>query len=151
MRKCHNDNPTRPSTFYFLPSPLPRLRDIKDVRSRCSRQSSEGTEPCTSTNPGQSSNTARELSCLTNYQITSEQLLREAVERQEPTFTAPKQRIQDLEELKEFQSRKRTEFEGRIRYSRDSIIGMLLLSLFTLLVTDSLSLDQVRSMGSSAE
>ena len=64
------------------------------------------------------------LLSLTNDQITSEQLLREAVERQEPTFAAPKQRIQDLEELKEFQSRKRTEFEGRIRYSRDSIIGM---------------------------
>lgn len=61
---------------------------------------------------------------LNNFpQITSEQLLREAQERQEPSFTAPKQRIQDLEELKEFQGRKRTEFEGRIRYSRDSIIG----------------------------
>jgi crooked neck len=33
---------------------------------------------------------------------------------------APKQRIQDLEELKEYQGRKRTEFEGRIRYSKDS-------------------------------
>ena len=90
------------------------------------------------------------LVSLTNNQITSEQLLREAVERQEPTFAAPKQRIQDLEELKEFQSRKRTEFEGRIRYSRDSIIGMLLLFL-TMLVTDNISLDQVCSMGSSAE
>jgi len=90
------------------------------------------------------------LVSLTNDQITSEQLLREAVERQEPTFAAPKQRIQDLEELKEFQSRKRTEFEGRIRYSRDSIIGTSLLSL-TMLVTDYISLDQVCSMGSSAE
>jgi crooked neck len=54
-------------------------------------------------------------------QITSEQLLREAQERQEPAFKAPKQRVQDLEELSEFQGRKRTEFEGRIRYSRDSI------------------------------
>jgi len=90
------------------------------------------------------------LVSLTNDQITSEQLLREAVERQEPTFAAPKQRIQDLEELKEFQSRKRTEFEGRIRYSRDSIIGMLLLFL-TMLVTYNISLDQVCSMGSSAE
>ncbi|RXK38500.1 pre-mRNA-splicing factor CLF1 [Tremella mesenterica] len=52
-------------------------------------------------------------------QITSEQLLREAQERQERSFTAPKQRIQDLEELSEFQGRKRNEFEGRIRYSRD--------------------------------
>lgn len=54
-------------------------------------------------------------------QITSEQLLREAQERQEPAFKAPKQRVQDQEELTEFQGRKRTEFEGRIRYSRDSI------------------------------
>jgi crooked neck len=30
--------------------------------------------------------------------------------------------VQDLEELTEFQGRKRTEFEGRIRYSRDSIL-----------------------------
>ncbi|ORY31238.1 Pre-mRNA-splicing factor CLF1 [Naematelia encephala] len=54
-------------------------------------------------------------------QITSEQLLREAQERQEPQFKAPKQRVQDLEELTEFQGRQRTEFEGRIRYSRDNI------------------------------
>lgn len=59
---------------------------------------------------------------LTNkIQITSEQLLREAQERQEPAFKAPQQRIHDIEELREFQGRKRTEFEGRIRYSRDSI------------------------------
>jgi crooked neck len=56
-------------------------------------------------------------------QITAEQLLREAQERQEAPIQAPKQRIQDLEELSEFQGRKRTEFEGRIRYSRDSIRG----------------------------
>lgn len=56
-------------------------------------------------------------------QITAEQLLREAQERQEAPVEAPRQRIQDLEELKEFQGRKRTEFEGRIRYSRDSIRG----------------------------
>nr|XP_031862573.1 pre-mRNA-splicing factor CLF1 [Kwoniella shandongensis]KAA5529645.1 pre-mRNA-splicing factor CLF1 [Kwoniella shandongensis] len=54
-------------------------------------------------------------------QITAEQLLREAQERQEPAIQAPRQRVQDLEELSEFQGRKRTEFEGRIRYSRDSI------------------------------
>lgn len=69
-------------------------------------------------------------------QITSEQLLREAQERQEPSFTAPKQRIQDLEELKEFQGRKRTEFEGRIRYSKDSIIGMSYLFHLALSVAD---------------
>lgn len=54
-------------------------------------------------------------------QITAEQILREAHDRQEKPIAAPKQRIQDLEELKEYQGRKRTEFEGRIRYSRDSI------------------------------
>lgn len=54
-------------------------------------------------------------------QITSEQLLREAQERQEPAFKAPQQRVHDMEELREFQGRKRTEFEGRVRYSRDSI------------------------------
>ncbi|GFZ48018.1 Pre-mRNA-splicing factor CLF1 [Saitozyma sp. JCM 24511] len=58
-------------------------------------------------------------------QITSEQLLREANERQEPAIKAPKQRVQDLEELTEFQGRKRTEFEGRIRYSRDSILSWI--------------------------
>ncbi|AAW41086.1 hypothetical protein CNBA6540 [Cryptococcus deneoformans B-3501A] len=56
-------------------------------------------------------------------QITAEQLLREAQERQEPAIQAPKQRVQDLEELSEFQARKRTEFESRIRYSRDSILA----------------------------
>ncbi|ORX40972.1 Pre-mRNA-splicing factor CLF1 [Kockovaella imperatae] len=54
-------------------------------------------------------------------QITSEQLLREAQERAEAPVKAPRQRIQDLEELTEFQGRKRNEFEGRIRYSRDNI------------------------------
>ncbi|ODN82890.1 pre-mRNA-splicing factor CLF1 [Cryptococcus amylolentus CBS 6039] len=58
-------------------------------------------------------------------QITAEQLLREAQERQEPGVQAPKQRVQDLEELSEFQARKRTEFEGRIRYSRDSIMAWI--------------------------
>ena len=56
-------------------------------------------------------------------QITSEQLLREAQERAEAPIKAPRQRVQDLEELTEFQGRKRTEFEGRIRYSRDNIRG----------------------------
>lgn len=60
---------------------------------------------------------------LTSGQITAEQLLREAQERQEPSFKAPRQRVQDQEELNEFQGRKRTEFEGRVRYSRDSIRG----------------------------
>ncbi|KAK5153534.1 NineTeen Complex (NTC) component [Oleoguttula sp. CCFEE 6159] len=51
-------------------------------------------------------------------QISAEQLLREAVDRQEPGLQAPTQRFADLEELHEFQSRKRTEFENYIRRNR---------------------------------
>lgn len=58
-------------------------------------------------------------------QITAEQLLREAQERQEPAFKAPRQRIANLEELQEYQGRKRTEFEGRVRYSRIDIKGWI--------------------------
>lgn len=54
-------------------------------------------------------------------QITAEQLLREAQERQEPAFRAPGQNISDLEELTEYQGRKRKEFEERIRYSRSAL------------------------------
>ncbi|KTW30696.1 hypothetical protein T552_00408 [Pneumocystis carinii B80] len=51
-------------------------------------------------------------------QITAEQLLREAFERQEPALPAPKQRLTDLEELHELQGRKRKEFEDAIRRNR---------------------------------
>ncbi|KAH9809501.1 Pre-mRNA-splicing factor clf1, partial [Teratosphaeria destructans] len=51
-------------------------------------------------------------------QISAEQLLREAVDRQEPALTAPTQRFADLEELHEFQSRKRREFEDYVRRNR---------------------------------
>ncbi|KAN0091262.1 hypothetical protein V8E55_004828 [Tylopilus felleus] len=54
-------------------------------------------------------------------QITAEQLLREAQERQESTFRAPKQRVEDFEELHEYRGRKRREFEERIRRTRGSI------------------------------
>lgn len=54
-------------------------------------------------------------------QITAEQLLREAQERQEPAFRAPQQNITSAAELADYQSRKRTEFEERIRYSRWAI------------------------------
>ncbi|KAG8917549.1 NineTeen Complex (NTC) component, partial [Tulasnella sp. 418] len=40
-------------------------------------------------------------------QITAEQLLREAQERQEVQFKAPKQRVEDFEELHEYRGRKR--------------------------------------------
>ncbi|KAJ7576778.1 pre-mRNA-splicing factor CLF1 [Mycena floridula] len=53
-------------------------------------------------------------------QITAEQLLREAQERQESAFRAPKQRVEDFEELNEYRGRKRREFEERIRRTRGS-------------------------------
>ena len=54
-------------------------------------------------------------------QITSEQLLREAQERQEAPLQAPKQRVEDYEELHEFRGRKRKEFEEVIRRTRSNI------------------------------
>lgn len=51
-------------------------------------------------------------------QISAEQLLREAVDRQEPSLQAPTQRFADLEELHEFQGRKRKEFEDYVRRNR---------------------------------
>ena len=51
-------------------------------------------------------------------QISAEQLLREAVDRQEPALQAPTQRIADHEELKEFQERKRREFEAYVQRNR---------------------------------
>eukprot|EP01006_Ploeotia_vitrea_P010905 TRINITY_DN28836_c0_g1_i1.p1 TRINITY_DN28836_c0_g1~~TRINITY_DN28836_c0_g1_i1.p1 ORF type:complete len:651 (+),score=78.48 TRINITY_DN28836_c0_g1_i1:48-2000(+) len=55
-------------------------------------------------------------------QITAEQLLREAKDRQEPdVFHAPKQKIKDPDELRAFQLRKRKEFEDAIRRSRNNV------------------------------
>ena len=51
-------------------------------------------------------------------QISAEQLLREAVDRQEPGLQAPTQRFADLEELHEFQGRKRKEFESYVQRNR---------------------------------
>ncbi|KAH8592389.1 hypothetical protein B0O99DRAFT_743576 [Bisporella sp. PMI_857] len=51
-------------------------------------------------------------------QISAEQLLREAVDRQEPALQAPTQRFADLEELHEFQGRKRKEFEAYVQRNR---------------------------------
>lgn len=51
-------------------------------------------------------------------QISAEQLLREAVDRQEPALQAPTTRFADLEELHEFQGRKRKEFEDYVRRNR---------------------------------
>lgn len=54
-------------------------------------------------------------------QISAEQLLREAVDRQEDALQAPTQRFADLEELHEFQGRKRREFEDYVRRNRISL------------------------------
>ncbi|KAI5294131.1 NineTeen Complex (NTC) component [Ascosphaera acerosa] len=54
-------------------------------------------------------------------QISAEQLLREAVDRQEPVVAAPTQRLTDLEELHEYQGRKRREFEDYVRRNRLSM------------------------------
>ncbi|EME89236.1 uncharacterized protein MYCFIDRAFT_128265 [Pseudocercospora fijiensis CIRAD86] len=51
-------------------------------------------------------------------QISAEQLLREAVDRQEPALEKPTTRFADLEELHEYQGRKRKEFEDYVRRNR---------------------------------
>ncbi|KAF2151963.1 TPR-like protein [Myriangium duriaei CBS 260.36] len=51
-------------------------------------------------------------------QISAEQLLREAVDRQEVGLQAPTTKFADLEELHEFQARKRKEFEDYVRRNR---------------------------------
>jgi len=54
-------------------------------------------------------------------QITAEQLLREAVDRQESEAVAPKQRIVDEDELQIYRVRKRKEYEDVIRMQRMNI------------------------------
>ena len=51
-------------------------------------------------------------------QITAEQLLREAYERQDVTPARPQVAILDLEELQEYQARQRKDFENKIRRNR---------------------------------
>lgn len=51
-------------------------------------------------------------------QISAEQILREAKERQEVAIKVPKQTIHDHDELMEYRGRKRKEFEDRIQRSR---------------------------------
>lgn len=55
-------------------------------------------------------------------QITSEQILREARERQESEFRPPKQKISDPEELEEYRLKKRKRFEDLLRKNR-TLIG----------------------------
>jgi len=54
-------------------------------------------------------------------QITAEQLLREAVDRQEDEAKPPRQRIADEDELQMYRVRKRKEFEDIIRRQRQNI------------------------------
>jgi crooked neck len=54
-------------------------------------------------------------------QITAEQILREAKERQEEDPKPPKQKITDPDELAEYRTRKRKEFEDGIRRNRNAI------------------------------
>ena len=65
-------------------------------------------------------------------QISAEQLLREAVDRQEVPLQAPTQRFGDLEELHEYQGRKRREFEDYVRRSRLSLKNWLQYTSFEL-------------------
>ena len=59
-------------------------------------------------------------------QITAEQLMREAKERElEVLPPPPKQKIGDQEELKSYQLRKRKEFEDNIRKNRGNITNYL--------------------------
>ncbi|KAG6520037.1 crooked neck-like protein 1 [Zingiber officinale] len=53
-----------------------------------------------------------------SIQITAEQILREARERQEPEIRPPKQKITDSHELADYRLRKRKEFEDLIRRAR---------------------------------
>lgn len=54
-------------------------------------------------------------------QISAEQLLREAQERQEAPAAAPAQKIEDYEELEEYRGRRRADFEDRLRRTRTNM------------------------------
>ena len=55
-------------------------------------------------------------------QITAEQLLREAQERQiAPKRKTPRLRIESYEELEDYRARKRTEFEDAVRRLRGNV------------------------------
>jgi crooked neck len=60
----------------------------------------------------------------TRIQITAEQLLREAKEKQlEYVPPPPKQKISDPEELAEYRMKKRKEFEDAIRKNRQKMVN----------------------------
>ncbi|KAJ3211599.1 Crooked neck-like protein 1 [Dinochytrium kinnereticum] len=54
-------------------------------------------------------------------QITAEQILREASERQEAPVSVPKQKITDIEELNDYRQHKRKGFEDAIRKNRNHV------------------------------
>lgn len=55
-------------------------------------------------------------------QITAEQLLREAQERQiQPKRKTPRLRIESYEELEDYRARKRTEYEDAVRRLRGNV------------------------------
>ncbi|PWN53854.1 hypothetical protein IE53DRAFT_383595 [Violaceomyces palustris] len=58
-------------------------------------------------------------------QISAEQLLREAQERQTPAHVAPKQRVEDFEELEEYRGRRRKEFEDAIMRLRSNMTNWI--------------------------
>ncbi|KAJ2005470.1 NineTeen Complex (NTC) component [Coemansia thaxteri] len=58
-------------------------------------------------------------------QITAEQLIREAYERQGTTQKAPRQKVLDGEELSDYQMRRRREFEEGVRKNRSNIAEWL--------------------------
>ncbi len=61
-------------------------------------------------------------------QVTAEQLLCDAQERQESQFHAPEQRVEDFEELHEYHGRKWEEFEKRIRQTFSRLVKASLLA-----------------------
>lgn len=67
---------------------------------------------------------ARLIVSLRRIQITAEQLLREAKEKQlEYVPPPPKQKISDPEELAEYRMKKRKEFEDAIRKNRQKMVN----------------------------
>ena len=54
-------------------------------------------------------------------QITAEQIMREALERQESEYIPPKQQIRDLAELEYYQSTKRKQYEDAIRKNNQHV------------------------------
>ena len=100
---------TKASKFiWFVPqilSRFPHLQRIRRSGNTISMEASRGPPRVKNKAPAP-------------QQISAEQLLREAVDRQEPGLQAPTQRFADLEELHEFQGRKRKEFEDYVRRNR---------------------------------